>query len=137
MKKFYELKIRRYGDERGFLTTFEAENDVPFEIKRVYYLSEVEKRKTRACHAHKESKRVLSAAAGSCEVRLFDGKENAVFRLDSPEKAIYFDKGVWCELGNFSEGAVVLAFSDHPYFEEEYIRNYDEFLEFIKEQKSC
>ena len=133
--KFYELNIRRYGDDRGFLTTIEGNKDIPFEIKRVYYLSEVSKNKERAHHAHKRSKRVLSAIQGSVEVHLFDGKNKRTFFLDDPTKAIYFDNKVWCELVNFKDNAIVLALASEEYDEKEYIRNYDEYLKYIGEEK--
>ena len=134
-EKFYELNIRRYGDDRGFLTTIEGNKDIPFEIKRVYYLSEVSKNKERAHHAHKRSKRVLSAIQGSVEAHLFDGKNKRTFFLDDPTKAIYFDNKVWCELVNFKDNAIVLALASEEYDEKEYIRNYDEYLKYIGEEK--
>lgn len=133
-KKFYEYTIERYGDERGFLTSFEHPTNVPFDIKRTYYISDVFSDKKRACHAHKSSQRVLSAIVGSCKAALFDGKTRQTFNLDSPEKALYFDKLVWCELSDFKENTIILALADEPYYEEEYIRSYDEYLEILKNQ---
>lgn len=132
--KFYEFSIRRYGDERGYLTTIE-DNEIPFTIKRVYYLSELSQNKERAHHAHKRSQRVLSAIQGKVKVSLFDGKNKKEFILDNPNKAVYFNNKVWCELSNFKDNAIVLALASEAYDEREYIRKYDEFLNYIKENK--
>ena len=135
MENFYVLKIPRFGDERGRLTTLEVGREVPFEIKRTYYLSDVAEDKNRACHAHKISKRVLSVICGSCDVSLYDGNNKKEIVLDNPERGIYFNSGVWCELSNFKKGTVVLALASEPYFEEEYIRNFEDYIKYIKDKK--
>jgi len=132
VQNFYEYTIERYGDERGFLTSFEHPKNVPFEIQRTYYISDVSPDKKRACHAHKNSQRVLSAINGSCKVSLSDGEIKQTFDLNSPNKAVYFDKLIWCELGDFTENAIILVLASEPYYEEEYIRNYDDYLEILK-----
>ena len=132
MENFYEIKIPRYGDDRGKLTTLEAGSQVPFDIKRTYYLSEVSEGKNRACHAHKVSQRVLSAIVGACKVTLFDGNKKEEFILDDPEKGIYFNCGVWCELSEFQKDTIVLALASEPYFEEEYIRNFEDYMKYIE-----
>ncbi len=134
-EKFYEINIRQYGDDRGKLTTIEGLNDVPFEIKRVYYISDVGLNKERAHHAHKNSKRVLSAIQGSCKAVLYDGKLRKEFILNSKTKGIYFDKAVWCELSEFKDNAIVLALASEVYDESDYIRNYEEYIEFLKGEK--
>lgn len=131
MKNFYEYTIERYGDERGFLTSFEYDKNIPFPLERVYYISEVKSDKKRACHAHRSSKRVLSAINGSCKATLFDGTTRQSFNLDSPHKALYFDKLVWCELDDFKDNTIILALASESYNEDEYIRNYDEYLNII------
>lgn len=132
MENFFEVKISSYGDDRGKLTTLEVGKEVPFDIKRAYYISNVSPDKNRACHAHKVSKRVLSAIAGACKVSLFDGNCKADFLLNNPEKGIYFNCGVWCELSEFQEGTIVLALASEPYFEEEYIRNFEDYKNYIE-----
>lgn len=133
MQKFYEIDITRYGDERGQLTSFETGKNIPFDIKRTYYISDVKEGKKRACHAHKVSKRVLTAVKGSCKVSLFDGKNRQEFIMNNPAKAVFFDCGVWCELSAFEPETVILALASEPYYEEEFIRNYDDFVTYIKE----
>jgi len=133
MENFYEINIRQYGDDRGKLTTIEGLNDIPFEIKRVYYISNVGKDKDRAHHAHKNSRRVLSAIQGSCKAVLFDGKIKKEFILDSKEKGVYFNHHIWCELSDFKDNAIVLALADYVYDESDYIRNYEDYLKFLKE----
>lgn len=133
MENFYEINIRQYGDDRGKLTTIESLNDIPFEIKRVYYISDVSFNKERAHHAHKTSKRVLTAINGSCKVSLFDGKIKKEFILNSKTKGVYFNNHVWCELSEFKDDAIVLALSDMFYDENDYIRNYEDYIQFLKE----
>lgn len=135
VENFYEINIRQYGDERGKLTTIEGLNDIPFEIKRVYYISNVGLDKDRAHHAHKNSKRVLSAIQGSCKATLFDGKIKKEFILDSMTKGVYFNKAVWCELSEFKDNAIVLALADEVYDEADYIRSYEEYIKFLDKQK--
>lgn len=133
-RHFFEFDIRRYGDDRGYLTTID-DDEIPFKIKRVYYLSEISKDKERAHHAHKRSKRVLTCIQGSVVVSLFDGRKRQKFILDSPSKAVYFSNNVWCELSDFKNNAIVLALVSERYDEREYIRDYDEFLQYVKGKK--
>ncbi len=133
MENFYEINIRQYGDERGKLTTVEGLNDIPFEIKRVYYISDVVEGKDRAHHAHKFSKRVLSAINGSCKAVLFDGKAKREFILNSKTKALFYDKYVWCELSEFENNTIVLVLADTVYDEDDYIRNYEDYVKILKE----
>ena len=135
MEKFYKIEIEQHGDERGCLTLFEHPKNVPFEIKRVYYLSGIKEGKKRACHAHRNSQRLTTAVCGSCEATLFDGKNKETFLLNSQKEALFFDKGVWCELNNFSPDAVLLLLASEPYDESEYIRDYNEFLTYIGENQ--
>lgn len=129
-QNFYTFEVERYGDDRGALISLEYMKNLPFEIKRVYFIYDVKEGKKRANHAHRESQRVLIAINGSCKVRVFDGKNEMNFKLDNPQKALYFNKGVWCELSDFNLGTIVLAISNQIYTEKDYIRDYDQFLEF-------
>jgi len=131
-KNFYTIEVEKYGDDRGALISLEHMKNLPFEIKRVYFIYGVNEGKKRAHHAHRESQRVLIGISGSCNVRVFDGKNEMTLKLDDPQKALYFNKGVWCELSDFAPGTIVLAISSQIYDEIDYIRNYDEFLEFRK-----
>lgn len=133
MDNFYEINIRQYGDDRGKLTTIEGLCDIPFEIKRVYYISDVLPDKDRAHHAHKNSRRVLSAIQGSCKATLFDGSVRKEFILNSKTKALYFNKHIWCELSEFRDNAIIIALADMGYDEDDYIRDYDDYIKFLKE----
>ena len=128
---FFEVNIRRYEDSRGILTTIENK-DIPFRIRRVYYLSELKKDKDRAHHANKYSKRVISVIQGSCKVILSNGKIKHTYELKDPQKGIFFDKKIWCELTEFAENTIVLALADKPYSENDYIRDYEEFLKIMR-----
>ncbi len=131
--KFFDLQIRRYGDERGYLTTVD-DAEIPFQIKRVYYISDVSENKERAHHAHKRSQRVLSVIQGSVNVSLFDGVNKKNIVLNSSDQAVYFDKHVWCELSNFRNNAIVLALASENYDESDYIRNYEDFIRLVNKR---
>lgn len=133
-KNIKKIYLRKYGDERGLLTTIEENTDIPFSIKRVYFLSKLTQDKHRACHAHKKSQRVLMAVNGSCIVTLLDGKEKFVYELNSEGYGIYFNKGIWCELSNFAANTIILALSDMEYKENEYIRNFEDYIKFKESQ---
>jgi len=89
--------------------------------------------KDRAHHAHKFSKRVLSAINGSCKAVLFDGKVKREFILNSKTKALFYDKYVWCELSEFENNTIVLVLADTVYDEDDYIRNYEDYFKILKE----
>ena len=125
------LNIRRYSDTRGYLSVVENDIDLPFEIKRIYYLYMVPE-VARGAHAHKELQQLLIATSGSVEVIMDDGKEKKSFMMDRPWKGLLIPAGLWRDLENFSGGAVLLCLASEKYDPEDYIRDYKEFLEFRK-----
>ncbi len=111
------------------------ENDViPFSIKRVYYLFDVPSSAQRGGHAHKNLNQILIALSGSFDVVLKDGNETQTITLNKPDKGLLLNNNIWRELENFSSGAVCLVLASDVFSEEDYIRNYDDFLEYIKMQ---
>ena len=124
-----------HGDERGLLIAVEAIKDVPFEIKRIYYITGADKGIRRGYHAHKELKQVLICAKGSCTIFLDDGSETADVVLDKPNVGLLIDRPMWREMYDFSEDAVLLVLVSDYYTEDDYIRSYDDFISFIKEEK--
>lgn len=112
------------------ITHLNHKSIVPFEIKRIYYLYGVPENQERGAHAHKELLQVLIAAAGSFTVELDDGKNKKKFFLNSPSKGLLIVPGVWRNLTDFSFGSVVLVLASEYYTETDYIRDYDEFLQY-------
>ncbi len=115
-------------DERGCLTCIEGEVHIPFSIGRVFWIYDVTEGATRGGHAHKECHEFLVAVAGSLEVVLDDGDRQMTFTLDRCHRGLHIAPGVWATEQNFSPGAVCLAIPSHRYDEEDYIRDYSEFL---------
>lgn len=124
LKNFYS-----HGDSRGQLIALEQLNDVPFEIKRVYYIYDTLPEVRRGFHAHKKLEQLLICTSGSCKVLLDDGKKKVVVNLDCPTKGLFVSGCVWREMFDFSPGAVLLVLASDYYDESDYIRDYGQFLE--------
>ena len=123
------IDIRRYTDTRGYLSVIENGLDIPFDIKRIYYLYMVPE-VARGAHAHKALQQLLIATSGSVEVIMDDGVNKKSFVLDRPWKGLLIPSGLWRDLENFSGGAVLMCLASEKYDPSDYIRDYDEFLEF-------
>lgn len=121
----FNLKV--LGDERGQLFVMEGEKNLPFNIKRVYYLTGTKLGVSRGFHAHKQLEQVAVCVSGSCRMLMDDGRERREFLLDSPDKAILIGKMIWHEMHDFSEDCVLLVLADDYYDESDYIRNYNDF----------
>lgn len=128
--KLIDLTLR--GDERGKLAVFESINTVPFEIKRVYYLTDTKSDVSRGYHAHKQLEQVAVCVSGKCRMLLDNGSEKEEIWLDSPDKAIRIESMVWHEMHDFSEDCVLLVLASELYDEADYIRKYSEFIEEVK-----
>lgn len=122
-----------HGDERGQLVALEEFKDIPFEIKRVYYMYDTAKNVTRGYHAHKNLKQILICIHGSCKIKLDNGTETKIVPLEKPYEGLYVDNNVWREMFDFSDDAVLMVLASELYDESDYIRNYDDFLEFVKQ----
>ena len=125
------IKIPKIEDRRGNLSVIEKEV-VPFEIKRVYYLYDVPAGAERGGHAHIEQQEFLVALSGSFEVILNDGKTEKTITLNKPYEGLLIPTGIWRELENFSSGSVCLVLASDVFDEDDYIRD---FQEFIKDSK--
>jgi len=123
------IDIRRYTDSRGYLSVVENEIDIPFDIKRIYYLYMVPE-VARGAHAHKQLQQLLIATSGSVDVIMDDGQEKRTFHLDRPWKGLLIPSGLWRDLENFSGGAVLMCLASEGYDEKDYIRDYQEFLNY-------
>jgi dTDP-4-dehydrorhamnose 3,5-epimerase-like enzyme len=129
------IELPRVTDVRGNLTFIEQKKHVPFEIKRVYYVYDVPGGESRGGHAHKTLEQFVIAANGSFDVVLDDGKERRTFHLNRPYIGLYICPMVWRELNNFSSGSVCLVLASDLFSEQDYIRDYSAFKEFVKPQR--
>ena len=123
---------RHHSDRKGNLTVVENGVTLPFDVKRVYYLYDVPGGENRGSHAHKELSQLIIAASGSFTVTLDDGKCKRSFFLNRPYQGLYVKPGMWRDLEDFSSGAVCMVLASDVYMKEDYIRDYQEFLEFRK-----
>lgn len=123
------IHIPKVHDVRGSLAVLEKQ-DLPFDIKRVYYLYDVPTDTYRGGHAHKIQRSIIIALSGSFNVILDDGTERKSVMLSKPNEGLYIGTGVWREIQNFSSGAVCLVLASSEYDESEYIRDYNDFLLF-------
>lgn len=131
------MEIKKYtfqlhGDDRGQLVALEEMKDVPFKIKRVYYMYDTVKGVTRGYHAHKNLQQILICIHGSCKIRLDDGKEKAIVPLDVPYEGLYVTNNMWREMFDFSPDAVLMVLASELYEEADYIRNYDDFIKYVR-----
>ncbi|MBO4656036.1 MAG: WxcM-like domain-containing protein [Bacteroidales bacterium] len=127
------IQLPRILDNRGNLSVAEEFNQVPFEIKRVYWLYDVPGGESRGSHAHKTLSQLIIAASGSFRVTLDDGKNKRSFFLNRPYQGLLVPPGFWRDLEDFSSGSVCMVLASDVYKAEDYIRDYDEFLKFRKE----
>lgn len=119
------------GDERGSLISLEQNKNIPFEIKRVYYIFGNKENTRRGFHAHKRLKQVVICVSGSCKFLLDDGNSKIEISLEAPSKGLVIEDMIWREMFDFSEDCVLMVIADSLYDESDYIRNYNEFLELI------
>jgi hypothetical protein len=123
---------KHHSDRKGNLSVVQNGDTIPFDVKRVYYLYDVPGGESRGAHAHKELSQLIIAASGSFTVTLDDGKVKRSFLLNRPYQGLLVVPGIWRDLDDFSSGSVCMVLASHPYDKEDYIRNYDEFLEYKK-----
>ncbi len=133
MYKIIDFNI--IGDDRGSLISLEQNIEIPFEIKRVYYIFDTKKNVERGFHAHKELSQVLVAISGSCDIILDNGDVRELVKLDSRSKGVLVGEMIWHEMRNFSSDCVLMVLASDFYKESDYIRSYDNFLNFINDKK--
>lgn len=122
------IELPKLSDKRGHLSFIENHRHIPFEMKRIYYLYDVPLNEERGGHAHKELHQLIIAIAGSFNIVLDDGNEKKIFHLSKPFEGLYVSPMIWREILNFSQGAVCLVLASDFYDEEDYYRNYQDFL---------
>ena len=121
------------GDHRGQLVVIEGKDSVPFDIKRVFYIYGTQKDVPRGNHSHYKTKQYLIAVNGSCKVTLDNGKTKQTLDLDEPNKGLFQDALIWGTMHDFSDDCVLLVFADNRYKSEDYISDYNNFLELVND----
>ena len=124
------IELNKHHSRQGNLSVVENNKDVPFEVKRVYYLYDVPGGESRGAHAHKELSQLIIAASGSFSVTLDDGQVKRTFLLNRPYQGLLVVPGIWRTLDDFSSGSVCMVLASHKYDNNDYIRDYDEFLSY-------
>lgn len=125
------LNFQLLADGRGSLIALEGQANIPFEIKRVYYLFGMPQDIARGFHAHRNLKQVLICMAGSCTVIVDNGKERESVLLTKPDQGLFIDGMIWREMNNFTADCVLTVLASEHYDEADYIREYETFLELI------
>ena len=130
------MEIKKYnfqphGDNRGQLIAIEEYKDIPFDIKRVYYMYDTTEEAVRGKHAHKSLEQILICTSGSCKILLDDGKNKKVVELNKPYEGLYISNAIWREMYDFSSDAVLMVLASNYYDESDYIRDYNEFLSYV------
>ena len=120
---------KHHSDRKGNLSVVENGKDVPFDVNRIYYLYDVPSGESRGGHAHKALYQLIVAASGSFAVTLDDGKDKRTFMLNRPYQGLLVVPGIWRTLDDFSTGSVCLVLASEKYDEEDYIRDYKDFIQ--------
>ena len=126
------IDLPKITDVRGNLTFVEGCSHIPFEISRIYYLYDVPDGLKRGAHAHKDLQQLIIAVSGSFDVVLNDGETKVRFPLSGPDRGLYVCPMVWRELENFSPGSVCLVLASNRYDENDYFRDYDEYVSALR-----
>ncbi len=130
------IEFTQCGDARGQLVVVEGMQDIPFEIKRIFYIYGSDRDVIRGQHANLKTEFVLINVAGKSKVKVMDGKGNeAIFSLNRPHTGIYLPKMVWKDMYDFSEDSVLLVLASEHYDPKEYIRDYNSFLKILNEEQ--
>lgn len=122
------IEFQTLGDSRGSLIALEVERQVPFDIKRAYYIFDTKSGVRRGFHAHKKLQQVAVCVRGACSFLLDDGVDQAIVRLDQPNRGLYIGAMLWREMFDFTEDCVLLVLADEVYDESDYIRSHADFL---------
>ncbi|MBY3673508.1 WxcM-like domain-containing protein [Vibrio paracholerae] len=126
------ISFESLGDHRGSLVALEQNKNIPFEIKRIYYIFDTKQDVVRGLHAHKALKQVAIALKGSCRFVLDDGMTKEEIILDCPTKGILIDSCLWREMHDFSVDCVLMVLASEHYDESDYIRSYNVFMDIVK-----
>jgi hypothetical protein len=125
------LHLNQIGDRKGQITSINNNAELPFAVKRIFYLYDIPGGESRGAHAHIECHQFLVAASGSFEVLLDDGRTKRQVLLNRPDLGLHIPPGIWASEINFSSGAICLVLASHVYSEIDYIRDYNEYLIYL------
>lgn len=126
------ITLPKMSDPRGNLTVAQQMKDIPFDISRVYWVYDVPSGECRGGHAHRHCREFIIAASGSFTVTLDDGHSKKTFLLNHPYQGLLVNKNVWRTLDDFSSGALCLVLAEDPFSEDDYIREYDEYIDYLR-----
>ena len=129
------IELKTLGDERGSLIAIEQGYNAPFEIKRVYYIFDTKKGVERGFHAHINLKQIAIVVKGSCTFIIDDGKTKEEIKINNPNQGLLIEGLIWREMKDFSEDCVLVVLASEHYDESDYIRDYDEFIINVKNEK--
>lgn len=134
VKRHKIIKLPKISDLRGDLSFIEGSRHIPFEIKRIFYMYDIIEGKERGGHAHRNLEQFIVAVSGKFDVVIDDGFQKKIITLDNPHTGLYMPRLTWCNLNNFSLGAVCMALVSNYYDEADYYRDYDEFLSAVRKE---
>ena len=124
------IPFPQVGDRKGHITAINNSKEIPFDVKRVFYLYDIPGGESRGAHAHKECHQLIIAASGAFDVLIDDGKAKRVITLNRPNVGLHVPPNIWASEINFSSGSICLVLASQQYEEEDYIRNYEDFLNY-------
>ena len=127
------IELPKIENRSGNLTSIQNSIEIPFDIKRIFYLYDIPGGKDRGAHAHIECHQFLIAGSGSFDVLLDDGKSKKLVTLNQPYRGLHIPPGIWASEVNFSSGSICLVLASHIYEEDDYIRDYNDYLNFKHE----
>lgn len=130
--KAYKVNFQQKGDVNGHLVVAESGKEIPFEVKRIFYIYDTKKDVVRGKHANLNSEFVIINISGSSKIMVSDGVDKEIFCLDKPHEAVYIPKMLWKEMYDFSENSILLVLSNELYDPDEYLRDYDDYCKIIK-----
>lgn len=126
------ISLQIHGDKRGSLISLERGVNVPFDIRRIYYIFDTKKDVVRGFHAHKKLKQVAIVIKGACDFTLDNGRERISLTLNNPAQGLLIDSFIWREMSNFTSDCVLMVLADQEYDEADYIRDYEQFKQMVK-----
>ena len=135
MEKYKVLSFPEHGDERGQLIVVEGGMNIPFEIKRVFYMCDSDDTVVRGQHANRKTEFVIINVKGTAKIKVDTGEKQEIINLDKPQIGLYLSRMVWKDMYDFSSDSVLLVLASEHYDATEYIRDYETFCKEVREQK--